>query len=724
VDGNGRTNHFAYDAAGQLVALTNALAHVIRFGYDAAGNRTNITDARNNALGYSYDALNRLTALTYAPGDRELFAYDAVGNLTNYVTRAGQTNRYHYDAGNRLTNITYLGSVDIISFAYGPGHQLTGALWVNGTATNAHVTFAYDTMGRMTNETQRITTASPKSVSYEYDSVGRLAKLIYPDGTYVTYGYNANGWLTNIADHGTNSIVTYAYDAAGRRVKRALENFTFTDYEYDAAGQVTRIWHYRAASGVTNTISQYEYGYDGAGNRRWVKRANGRGDVYRYDATDQLTNVLYEAINPDTAPSAWTNEVRYVFDAAGNRESVTRTHSGTTSYTANALNQYTQVGGVALGWDANGNPTNVVENGVPLALTYDRENRLIRVNNGTVTVTNTYDAFHRLVERATAGGKLRFVYDNRWRVIAEYDQNDTLVNRYVYGPEIDEPVRMTRMGVHRYYHQAALGTVTEVTARAGIVNERYTYDVYGQPTTIRDGVGNLLTNSAFGNRFLFQGRDRDPDTGLYNFRYRTYSPTLGRFLERDLIRERGGLNLYASFANQPTRWDDPKGLTIWKCTRTTTWGRGRHAYLWDDRPGPRINSCGMGAGAGTTSQSVDNGPINNPDESWMLWPLKHPSELQAPWNSGDYHCIPVEGSEGREDEIMGHRRACINMALPQITISIPMTSSSFAFPAYVPGWQDCHTACDRVLSDLGLNSPPLDRLNPRDRRWWMSTWIR
>jgi hypothetical protein len=41
-------------------------------------------------------------------------------------------------------------------------------------------------------------------------------------------------------------------------------------------------------------------------------------------------------------------------------------------------------------------------------------------------------------ERATAGGKLRFVYDNRWRVIAGYDGNDLLVNRYVYGPEIDE----------------------------------------------------------------------------------------------------------------------------------------------------------------------------------------------------------------------------------------------------------------------------------------------
>ena len=80
-------------------------------------------------------------------------------------------------------------------------------------------------------------------------------------------------------------------------------------------------------------ISSYAYGYDDAGQRKWVKRASGCGDVYKYDATDQLTNVLYEATNPDSSPSAWTNEARYIFDAAGNRTSVELTNTGTTSYT-------------------------------------------------------------------------------------------------------------------------------------------------------------------------------------------------------------------------------------------------------------------------------------------------------------------------------------------------------------------------------------------------------
>ncbi len=53
-----------------------------------------------------------------------------------------------------------------------------------------------------------------------------------------------------------------------------------------------------------------------------MKRATGLGDVYGYDAANQLTNVLYDAINPDSAPSAPLRETMYSFDSAGNRTNV------------------------------------------------------------------------------------------------------------------------------------------------------------------------------------------------------------------------------------------------------------------------------------------------------------------------------------------------------------------------------------------------------------------
>ena len=307
-------------------------------------------------------------------------------------------------------------------------------------------------------------------------------------------------------------------------------------------------------------ISSHEYGYDNAGQRKWLKRLNGNGDVYDYDATGQLTNVLYEATNPDTTtPGGVTNQTRFRYDKAGNRISVVVSNSTgttTTSYTTNGLNQYTAVGSTTPTYDNNGNLT---YDGT-WTYTYDRENRLIQAAKSGTTVTYTYDAFNRLIERAVGpSSKTRFYYDNHWRVIAEYDEGDNLKAKYVYGPEIDEPVRMNRNGNNYYYHAAALGTVTEITAQNGGVLERYAYDVYGSPL-IWGAFGNLLSSSFVGNRLMFQGRDRDPDTRLYNFRNRYYSPSLGRFLQVDPIRQMGGLNLYRFVLNAPTLRTDGYGI--------------------------------------------------------------------------------------------------------------------------------------------------------------------
>jgi RHS repeat-associated protein len=126
---------------------------------------------------------------------------------------------------------------------------------------------------------------------------------------------------------------------------------------------------------------------------------------------------------------------------------------------------------------------------------------------------------------------------------------------------------MYRSSTNYYYHTDGLGNVTEITDGSGNLVEQYTYDVYGKPT-IRDGVTNVLSASAIGNRLMFNARDRDPDTLLYNYRYRYYSPGLGRFVQpdpsiwpnRDPIEEEGGINLYTYVGNNPVTFIDPLGL--------------------------------------------------------------------------------------------------------------------------------------------------------------------
>jgi len=92
--------------------------------------------------------------------------------------------------------------------------------------------------------------------------------------------------------------------------------------------------------------------------------------------------------------------------------------------------------------------------------------------------------------------------------------------------------------------------------------ERYSYDVFGKPA-IRDADGSTRSTSAFGNRFMFTGREYDSEVGLYYYRARFYKPNIGRFLQTDPIRYAAGLNLYTYCGNNPIKFIDPMGLDVW-----------------------------------------------------------------------------------------------------------------------------------------------------------------
>ena len=324
------------------------------------------------------------------------------------------------------------------------------------------------------------------------------------------------------------------------------------------------------------------------------------GDVYAYDAADQLTNVLYNATNPDTAPSAWTNETTYSFDSAGNRTNVAQITSlpspvtNVAEYVANNLNQYASVGGTNYTYDAKGNLTS---DGV-WTYGYDYENRLVSATSASSVVQYSYDVFGRLIERQTSGTSqtTNRMYYAGWQLTEERDGTGTLLHKYVYGPGIDEPVRMSSSGTNYYFHADALGSVTEITDVTGAVVESYTYNVYGTPT-IYDSNGSPLSASAISNCLMFTARDRDPDTGLYNFRYRYYSPSLGRFVQPDPMGLAGwDLNLYRYAANNPVNkvdalgafWDgsgpptsdvnQPPAVVIYPPTLTPI-GSGRHGFI-------------------------------------------------------------------------------------------------------------------------------------------------
>jgi RHS repeat-associated protein len=90
--------------------------------------------------------------------------------------------------------------------------------------------------------------------------------------------------------------------------------------------------------------------------------------------------------------------------------------------------------------------------------------------------------------------------------------------------------------------------------------ESYRYEAFGKPG-IHDAAGNLITESAYGNRFMFTGREFIPVMGIYDYRNRVYSIDFGRFLQNDPIRFKSGdVNLYRYVWNSPIVFIGSEGL--------------------------------------------------------------------------------------------------------------------------------------------------------------------
>ncbi len=99
--------------------------------------------------------------------------------------------------------------------------------------------------------------------------------------------------------------------------------------------------------------------------------------------------------------------------------------------------------------------------------------------------------------------------------------------------------------------------IAMVETAAEAVSAAYDYDAFG-------GTTRATGTFASGNPFRFSTKCADA-TGLYYYGYRYYSPQTGRWISRDPIGERGGLNLYGFVSNDGVNRVDRLGLAIVVC---------------------------------------------------------------------------------------------------------------------------------------------------------------
>ena len=136
-----------------------------------------------------------------------------------------------------------------------------------------------------------------------------------------------------------------------------------------------------------------------------------------------------------------------------------------------------------------------------------------------------------------------------------------------------------------YFEKNVQGDVIGVYQKEGdgnsathILAARYSYDPYGNPTSMTNGAGTAVSQTsntiAAINPFRYRGYRYDGDTGLYYLRSRYYDPVSCRFVNADCSVGTGqgitGYNMFSYGLNDPINRVDANGQdSIWYYLKQT-----------------------------------------------------------------------------------------------------------------------------------------------------------
>ena len=339
------------------------------------------------------------------------------------------------------------------------------------------------------------------------------------------------------------------------------------------------------AKGSSTKLSGYRYAYDERNNIVQETDLNtGKYWKYAYDKLGQLQYATEYAAN-----GTGQKRYKYYYDHAGNLTSW-RIEDGTATNTqeehtytygdSNWKDLLTAFDGKAITYDANGNPTKYYNGGT---MTWRNGRQLASYSLGGKTYRYEYDVNGLRTRKSNADGGYTEYYIIDGLAVAErryysgggvqytlrylYDENNNPVG---FGMQYPNSTRWTNY----YLEKNVQGDVIGVYQKEGdgnsathILAARYSYDPYGNPTSMTNGAGTAVSQTsntiAAINPFRYRGYRYDGDTGLYYLRSRYYDPVSCRFVNADRYASTGyGIMGYNSFSycnNNPIIHEDSEG---------------------------------------------------------------------------------------------------------------------------------------------------------------------
>lgn len=475
-----------------------------------------------------------------------------------------------------------------------------------GTGTTQDFIYSYQSSSSLLSG---YTTGANFSVARTYESNRDLLASIdskWGTGTNSTltrFDFTHNALYQRVTANQTGTAYADYYSGTGY-------SSVYNVYNYNTRGELQTAAMYRgdtpsATPSSTDELPgrRFEYRFDNIGNRLTAGATGSAGsadDEYTSNALNQYTAkennfVRFFGTKKGNATVAVPGVTVGVKDRAWAADFVPSNASAAANGTASIYSAL--VGGGSGGLDLIGiaskpwfipqaaqpltydDDGNITGDGV-FTFTWNAENQLVRAASALPTgsgftrprIDFKYDYTGRRIEKrvtnldtSTETLARRFTYDG-WNLIAELNANtpSTLIRTYTWG--LDLVGELTKSGgvgaMLQLYDYAATKTywptydgngnvASLVNASTGAIASAYEYDPFGN--YIRNEVMDSVVTD---NPFRFSTKYTDAETGWANFGYRYYSPSLGRFINRDTIEETGGINLYAFVGNDGVNgWD-------------------------------------------------------------------------------------------------------------------------------------------------------------------------
>lgn len=581
----GRTTTLLRDLEERITAKVYPDGTQLQYVYENFTSRLkSVTDAMNQTTVYSYFADNNLAEVVYSnainPTPSVAFTYDSNYNRVTKMTDAIGTTTYGYYP---VTN----------------GQLGAGRLSAETSPfANSTIAYYYDQLGRITN---RSINGTGQIVTY--DALGRIVNMTNVLGAFTNTYLDATSLVTtNFCPNGQSTIFSY-YSITNderlqqiRNINGSGQNISTFGYVYDANGDITNWSGQTDANTPTVQVLQYDPVEQLLGSTMFSNTVAGailKQYVYTYDLAGNRASeqIQVGTNNPPEVSMATHNGLNQLISRTGANGPVrfkgylnqpgavtiggsTAWITGHTNFTGYATvfpgtNIVTVVASNSSGYASTNSYQVVVTNdGVPETITYDGNGN--ETSDVSATSTNVYqwDAANRLISITGATNQSLFAYDGLGRRYQTIElQSGVIISTNIYlwcGVELCEErdstgaMVMKRFfgqgeqisGTNYFYTRDHLGSIREMIDTNGVIEARYDYDTYGHLTKLSG------THDA---DFTYAGYFYHIPSGLVMTLLRAYDSHFGRWLNRDVIGEAGGLNLYGFVFNNPVNLGDPLG---------------------------------------------------------------------------------------------------------------------------------------------------------------------